>query len=328
MPRARMDFVDARSSAPTSALGLRISIDNTPKSHAIAGKALKYGAFGTEIESLNGRPVRGTLVMRSLPGLDFVWASQSPIRSARTVAPDADNIYFTVATAPRVSVQFGSEHSLAAGEALAVASTGLGSVISPSPCRQFALFVPRECLGPVLRQKGASFLQSVPRGSVALQLLVSYLGILKDAEIPAALQQSVAAHVHDLLAVTLGATQDGLELAKTRGIRAARLHAIKVDVIKNLLNNLSIAALAGRHRVTPRYVQMLFEDEGTTFTEFVREERLSRARAMLVSPRFDDRRISDIAYHVGFGDLSYFNRAFIRHYGMSPGNVREGKIGK
>src|SRR6185437_11976099 len=78
-----------------------------------------------------------------------------------------------------------------------------------------------------------------------------------------------------------------------------------------------------RHRLSSRYVRMLFATGGTSFSQFVREERLTRARSMLVSPRFRDRRISDIAYEVGFNDLSYFNRSFRRRFGCSPGELRD-----
>jgi AraC-like DNA-binding protein len=67
---------------------------------------------------------------------------------------------------------------------------------------------------------------------------------------------------------------------------------------------------------------MLFESEGTSFTGFIREERLQRALAKLLSPLSDHLRISQIAYAVGFNDLSYFNRAFRHRFGRSPGEAR------
>jgi AraC-like DNA-binding protein len=68
---------------------------------------------------------------------------------------------------------------------------------------------------------------------------------------------------------------------------------------------------------------MLFQSDGTSVTEFVREERLKRAHAMLLSPRFAVRKIAEVAYAAGFNDLSYFNRAFRRRFGHSPSAVRE-----
>ena len=54
--------------------------------------------------------------------------------------------------------------------------------------------------------------------------------------------------------------------------------------------DLSVAALAARHGCTPRFVQRLFEAEGTTFTEYVLAERLARAHRMLMDPRRVQRR--------------------------------------
>jgi AraC-like DNA-binding protein len=67
----------------------------------------------------------------------------------------------------------------------------------------------------------------------------------------------------------------------------------------------------------------LLEGEGTSFSEFVLAQRLLRARRILTDPRMADHTIASIAYEVGFGDLSYFNRTFRRHYGASPSEVRE-----
>ena len=39
---------------------------------------------------------------------------------------------------------------------------------------------------------------------------------------------------------------------------------------------------------------------------------------MLRDPRYAATSISDIAFACGFGDLSYFNRAFRRRYGATP----------
>ena len=53
-----------------------------------------------------------------------------------------------------------------------------------------------------------------------------------------------------------------------------------------------------------------------------RERRLAHAHRMLVSPRFGDRKIVDIALDCGFGDISYFNRSFRARYGATPSDVR------
>lgn len=71
-----------------------------------------------------------------------------------------------------------------------------------------------------------------------------------------------------------------------------------------------------------RYVQMLFESEGATFTAFVLAQRLAVAHRFLANPRLARRTIASIALGCGFGDVSYFNRSFRAAYGQSPSDVR------
>jgi AraC-like DNA-binding protein len=126
------------------------------------------------------------------------------------------------------------------------------------------------------------------------------------------------------MAVAAGATRDAEEAARDRGLQAARLYAIKTDIARNLDGDLGIAALAARNHCTPRLVQRLFESEGTTLTEYVLNQRLARAHRMLTDPRLAKEKISAVALDSGFGDLSYFNRAFRRLYGETPSRVRAG----
>ena len=86
--------------------------------------------------------------------------------------------------------------------------------------------------------------------------------------------------------------------------------------------DLSVVALALRHGCTPRCIQRLFENEGTSFTEHVLTQRLALAHRMLTDPRREGEKISSIALDAGFGDVSYFNRAFRRHYGDTPSGIR------
>ncbi|HEY2446776.1 MAG TPA: helix-turn-helix transcriptional regulator [Rhizomicrobium sp.] len=307
--------------------GFQISTDELPRNRRLPAinDRLAQAPFGTQIEVLGDQPLRGLLVERSLPGLDLNWSRNSPIRVTRAgplLTRGSDNILLQLVTCPRSSTQFGREFSLKSGEGMAVGNAGPGCSAYPSPSKQVSVIVSQHALRPLLRDRSTHFVRLVPPDSGALQLLVGYLDALKNAIIPPELEHTIVAHVHDLIAVALGATPDGVEIANGRGVRAARLRAIKSDALKGLAGDLSLGALAARHRLTERSVQMLFEDAGTTFTAFVRDQRLERARRMLASPRFDHLRITDIALEVGFGDISYFIRAFRRRFGLSPGDAR------
>ena len=101
---------------------------------------------------------------------------------------------------------------------------------------------------------------------------------------------------------------------------------MKADIAANLTaRDLSVATVALRQRVTPRYIQMLFDGEGTTFSQFVLGERLACARRMLLDPHQAHKSIGAIAFASGFGDLSHFNHAFRRRYGATPSEVRREK---
>lgn len=165
----------------------------------------------------------------------------------------------------------------------------------------------------------------IPSELPALRLLRCYLGAAWDEQGEAGpdLQRLLVKHVYDLMAMMVGPTRDVAALAQERGIVAARLCAVKRDIGCNLVQpNLSVAALALRHRCTERSIQRMFEAEGTTFTQYVLMQRLARAHGLLGDPRLLAEKISSIAFDCGFGDVSYFNRMFRRHYGAAPSDVR------
>ncbi len=137
------------------------------------------------------------------------------------------------------------------------------------------------------------------------------------------LEALAATHVHDLVAMAVGPTRDAVHLAGQRGVAAARLRAIQADIAANVADpDLSVASLARRHGISPRMIRSLFGREETTFTDFLLDRRLARVHRLLLTPRFAVRTISSIALDSGFGDISYFNKAFRRRYGATPSEVR------
>ena len=105
---------------------------------------------------------------------------------------------------------------------------------------------------------------------------------------------------------------------KTR--RAAILRAIENRSGDPSLSAVAVARLLG---VTPRYVHLLLEETGRSFTRHLLERRLEKAVLMLRDPRWHHRKIADIAVEAGFTDLSYFNRAFRRSFGLTPSQTRD-----
>ncbi len=107
--------------------------------------------------------------------------------------------------------------------------------------------------------------------------------------------------------------------------RHTRLAAI-LRIIESQGNDpdLSAASVAALLGITPRYVHLLLEETGRSFTHHVLERRLrKRPRPCLRDPQWRHRKIADIAVEAGFTDLSYFNRAFRRRFGATPSASRE-----
>jgi AraC-like DNA-binding protein len=160
----------------------------------------------------------------------------------------------------------------------------------------------------------------IPRDTPALSLLRSYVANLPESIDDPRLCQLAASHVHDLMALAIGATDEGRAVASQRSVRAARLVSIKADLIRDA--TLQLDQLAAQQGISARYVQMLFEEQGTTFSDYVFERRLDAARHMLIGPRHASWSIAAIAFEAGFNDLSHFNRRFKRRYLMTPSDLR------
>lgn len=67
------------------------------------------------------------------------------------------------------------------------------------------------------------------------------------------------------------------------------------------------------------FCKMFRKSTGLRFTDYVARVRLEDARTQLLNP---NRRISEVAYDVGFQSLTQFNRMFKRVFGQSPTEFR------
>jgi AraC-like DNA-binding protein len=185
--------------------------------------------------------------------------------------------------------------------------------------------VPRAVLAPMLSNPDAALMSMMPGKTETLGLLIGYVDLLMNSPPlteTAELRRLAVHHVHDLMALALGATRDAAEVALGRGLRAARLRAIKADIAQNLEGDVTVAALSMRHRISPRYIRKLFQGERTSLSQFVLGQRLARVYRMLADSRYAGLTISAAAFAVGFGDLSTFNREFRRRFGLTPSDVR------
>jgi AraC-like DNA-binding protein len=163
------------------------------------------------------------------------------------------------------------------------------------------------------------------RPGPALRLLDRYLRSLASLKEPPSseLASTIGVHLLDLVAATLGPTAEAANIVTDRGVKAARLQAILAEVAQRFSDpNFDLNNVAGALGMSRRYVQKLLEGTGKSFTEHLAGCRLEHAFAMLTDPHRLHLPIIDIAFAVGFGDVSHFNRMFRRYFGETPSGVR------
>ena len=85
------------------------------------------------------------------------------------------------------------------------------------------------------------------------------------------------------------------------------------------MNGTDIAEICG---LSTSHFRYLFKKHfGITLPQYINKTRLSSAVYLL---RNTQKSITDIALETGFCDVSYFNRLFLREFGMTPGAMRKG----
>jgi AraC-like DNA-binding protein len=162
--------------------------------------------------------------------------------------------------------------------------------------------------------------------SDALRHLRRYIGILlvpdgvgSDPQ----LIEHIGTTLVDLMALVIGAGRDAVEVARMRGLRAARLQEIVARIKAGFTDPaLSPTRIGLELGLSARYIQALLHESGASFTERVMELRLQKAMAMLTRRQYDRLRVSEIAYACGFNEVSYFNQCFRRRFGDAPTHFR------
>jgi AraC-like DNA-binding protein len=91
-------------------------------------------------------------------------------------------------------------------------------------------------------------------------------------------------------------------------------------IANNKTSSLSLSAVAKAAGASVfHFCKVFHKATGLKFTDYVARVRLEDARTQLLNP---NRRISEIAYDVGFQSLTQFNRMFKRVFGQSPTEFR------
>lgn len=289
------------------------------------------GIASVDIEPIGDEPFHAEVSFNLLPNVSIAAGSRSPAHYC--VTPELvgrgsrDTVVLSMLRSGSASAtQFGQELISGIGSASVLTPTDPSTSTMLTHGSFITVALSRPMIAALAPDYSQAFGRPIPRSSAALALLIRYLDVVRagDELTNPAIGQSVSDHIIDLAALALGTRGDYAEMARQRGAKAARLAAIRADILRTLgRNDLSTDLIAARHGISPRYVRKLFEEDGSSFSAFVLCERVAKAHRMLIDRRYGHLNIAQIANESGFGDISYFNRAFRRHFGATPSDFRE-----
>ena len=194
------------------------------------------------LEPLRDYRIRLDITKRALPGVSIMSGTlcglRQTVRSRGSVSSSEDDLLVAVNLSGR-SIAHARDRELVLldGDAMLVTRDLIGrNLIHPASVNFMGFRVPRDAIAPLVGSIDDALLRMVPAGAEAIKLLVAYARAIADEQqslYTPELQRLVATHVHDLIALAVGATRDGHAIAEGRGIRAARLRAIMSDITTN-----------------------------------------------------------------------------------------------
>ncbi|MGO1886039.1 MAG: helix-turn-helix domain-containing protein [Citricoccus sp.] len=191
--------------------------------------------------------------------------------------------------------------------------------------RCLVIAFPRECIGvpphlirriTAVRLRGDHGIGTVI--SPIVQHIVKNLDVLSGINGERILRSSLDL-VSALAYSELASSEDGIEQS-----RMTEMQALKLYIDSHLDDpDLGAPTIASAHYMSMRYLQYLFQDEGTTVSSYIRTRRLERCRLDLCDAALATYSVSRIAQRWCFSDASHFSKLFKSVYGMAPGQFRE-----
>jgi AraC-like DNA-binding protein len=105
-------------------------------------------------------------------------------------------------------------------------------------------------------------------------------------------------------------------------IRAGNLSRAKRIIRRRLSDpDLTLSDIARECCLSLDYLHRLFRNDGRTMWEYLKSERLQRARELLDLGTLRRMTVTELALECGFSNMSYFSTAFKRAFGLCPREV-------
>jgi AraC family transcriptional regulator, positive regulator of tynA and feaB len=189
-------------------------------------------------------------------------------------------------------------------------------------CYDFKLFcfaVPRRLLPKELLDRPRLNLSTTETGRALSRTLAGYADLCLGGQLPNK-SALIGTHVTDLISLVPEVLSD----MSVERVGTPVLLSMMLDHIDRHSDDpeLGAATLAAKFRCSERYVHRLFATTGRSVGEHLNEKRIAVCTLRLLDQNSAHKTIAEIAFAVGFRDISHFNRLFKRCNGLAPREFR------
>jgi AraC-like DNA-binding protein len=246
------------------------------------------------------------------------------LRTPRTIAqndPETLDISLQV-RGTTVIEQDGREALLRPGDLCSYQSSRPFAIHPQGPVEFVHLTLARELLGAREAAICALTATRFPGDSGLGALTGPFLVRLADA-LDKGIVRPEHAHVADgVLDLLRGLFSERMATGET-ATRGVLLAGIKAHIAGELASpGLGPEEIARANHISTRYLHRLFEGEGLSVSEYIRDQRVERCRRDLRDPLLQHESILSIATRWGLPNSAHFSRVFRAAYGHSPREER------
>ncbi|RMF08424.1 MAG: helix-turn-helix domain-containing protein [Alphaproteobacteria bacterium] len=273
----------------------------------------------------------GTIVNGSIGDLQFsevISTGQHVIRSkAQLARASGDYFLISVQTAGHGRVvQDGRTADLSVGQFALYDTSRPYELMFEDNFSQLVIRIPRQAFSNRVMVSDRLTARAMNGRQGVGRIALSYLAEL-DRSFPS-VDPSMCGRLCDTFIdlLSLAVSSDHMDQPDVSNVRLTQLYRIQRYIEDHLSEpDLSPQRVAAHHRISTRYLNMLFEAADSTAARWIWQRRLEKCERDLLDPRYAGRTIGEIAYSWGFNDLTHFSRTFKARYGLSPRDYRESK---
>lgn len=244
--------------------------------------------------------------------------SASATRDDRHYALDGQDFMSVVAirTGSVLSSTGDREMELSSGDLFIWQNTGEHYFEVPDGTEQFMLTLPaarfEQKLEAPSRGLQWALRGTTPVGKLVFRFLQSFVEDIDAYDDPSAITA-----IEMFLGLLSKAMQSDRLLVEATS-RTTRFQRILSYIDTNLTeSDLSPTAVAEAHRISVRYLNMLFSQKNITVAAWIKDQRLEACLDDLRQPK-ELKSISEISYKWHFSDASHFSRSFKAKFGTTP----------